>query len=120
MLGSPNLEYSTDYYNCQSFVKLQTLDQQHKTCSTLNKELNGTLQQEWNNCTIDNPLKNNPLWKSLDEDQKQTKINAMCCEEVLQCNNPNQWLKQHNYNVTCTYSGKGGDFPHFAVWVGVK
>lgn len=113
-LGFPNLRYTTDYYKSRTPVELPPLDQEHKTCETLNKEWKGELQREWHNCITDNPLKKEPSWENLKDDEKQAKINAMCCEEVLQCNNPNQWLKKHNYNVTCANLGNPPPFPHFA------
>jgi len=112
-LGFPNLGYATDYYKSQIPVELPPLNQEHKTCETLNKEWKGNLQREWDNCTIDNTIKKDLSWKDLNDDEKQDKINAMCCENILQCNNPNQWLKKHNYNVTCADLGKPSPFPHF-------
>jgi hypothetical protein len=134
-LGFPNLEYATNSHKFQTPVELPPLNQEHKTCERLNKEWKGELKSVWHNCVTSKRLKKNPEWKDLSDDDKRTKINGVCCEEVLQCNNPNQWLnnegiKSNGQTITCPNLGKPSPFPHFGdirpqasvqnIWWGIK
>ena len=45
------------------------------------------------------------LWKTCNK-------STNCCSKVLQCNNPNEWLKKNNFNDRCTINQPTG--PHFS------
>ena len=100
------------------YVKINYEYQQNKTCDQLDKEWNkgitpSSLRNEWNNCT-DSPIKDkDPIWKKLNPYERQKNTNLLCCKEVLQCNNPNEWLKKNNIQFSCPDSGQPSPYPHF-------
>ena len=84
------------------------------TCEGLDKRWKGRLKRSWNNCSTNNIITKDPEWKELSATQKQAKINTMCCEKVMQCSNPNEWLQNNNINVTCVGSSAPNQ-PHFGL-----
>jgi len=107
----------------------------YPTCDKLEKKWAGSkstnLRQEWTNCaTLANPISKDPEWGDFTDKEKMEKINSYCCELVMQCSDPNEWLEKNNIKqgMTCTVS-KEPDRPHFNVfavrkmhkmWTGVK
>lgn len=69
-----------------------------------------TLHDSWNFCVSGLEKNKNPEWKDLDDKQKQQNQNDLCCKEILQCKNPNDWLKHKKINVTCPSHNV---YPHF-------
>jgi len=89
------------------------LEQQNKSCDQLNSDWNGELNTVWKNCVDDKKeMEGNRLWKKLGKQEKQNKMNAICCQEVLQCNNKNDWLQKNNYSYRCTIKEEPNQ-PHF-------
>ena len=90
----------------------------YPSCSELEKQWDHpdndlSLKREWNDCVTNNPLaQKNPEWKKLSDKSKQSKINQMCCDEVMQCKNPNGWLLKNNFDVKCNLESTP-DQPHF-------
>ena len=87
----------------------------YPTCDTLENQWNHqdkniSLKREWNDCVTNNTK--NPQWKKLSTKQQQSKVNQMCCEEVLQCSEPNKWLHKNNFDVTCNITSQPIQ-PHF-------
>ena len=89
----------------------------YNTCDQLDKDWHNStspssLYNEWNNCS-NSPIRDkDPLWNKLKAEEKQQKINLMCCKEVLQCANPNEWLETNNIQFRCPEE-KPVPFPHF-------
>lgn len=91
------------HYNNHIQLKSPPLDQLDKTCDFIDKK-------EWDVCS-NSPLKdNNILWHELSKEEKNYRMNLVCCNEVLQCNNPNEWLKKNNISFKCPEEKK---LPHF-------
>jgi hypothetical protein len=88
------------------------------TCNTLDKgwksdNSSTSLKNEWLNCvSVDNPLRKDPEWKELSDKEIQNNINIHCCNYVMQCKNPNEWLVKNKINVICPLETKP-NYPHF-------
>ena len=86
-----------------------------KTCEEIDREwkegsgVNKGLKYSWYNCIKDIKLKDNSMWKDLNKDAK---MNAHCCDTIMECNNKNEWLKSQKIDVLCPISKKP-DQPHF-------
>jgi hypothetical protein len=83
-----------------------------QSCQKYEKTWKDGLKSHWDNCTNNTPENKNPLWNELSDVQKQEKINVECCDEILQCKDPNTWLKNNNYKFRCPVREKP-NFPHF-------
>jgi hypothetical protein len=82
-------------------------------CDTLDKKWGEDgLKQVWNNCVENNPIKNDPEWKGKSKKTVDSKINSYCCEEVMQCCDPNDWFSKNSINVQCAIK-KDPDYPVF-------
>lgn len=66
------------------------------------KSKGGSLKNEWLGCTQDNPIRK----------YDPSKVIPTCCEEIMQCKNPNEWFQKNNINSTCIIHKKP-DQPHF-------
>jgi len=93
------------------------LKEQNISCKrydTYTRKLGGEpLLRGWKNCITDQ----RPQGKDLDtEEAKQRFLLDGCCNEVLQCNNPNEWLsknwKNNKFDLKCPKS-EPSPHPHF-------
>lgn len=87
------------------------------TCISLDEQWksnnSGTsLKNEWENCVNDDRMKKNPEWGDLSDKEIQNNINVRCCNYVMQCKNPNGWLKRNKINFKCPLETKP-NYPHF-------
>ena len=93
------------------------MDPQNKSCDQLDQQwqsglMPSSLLNEWKNCVNSPDRDKNILWKDLPLQERQQKMNLECCELVMQCNNPNDWLQKNNINFACPVQ-KQPDYPHF-------
>ena len=94
------------------------LNEKNTKCGALDtyiqNKLNGEpLIRQWKNCITDQ----RPKGKDLDtEEAKQRFLLSGCCNKVLQCNNPNQWIDKNwsdnKFGLSCPPPQKN-DHPHF-------
>lgn len=97
-------------------VNPDPLNEQNRSCKQYNQhilEIGGEpLRREWNNCINDQ----RPQGKDLvTQEQKQRFLMDGCCNKVLQCNNPNEWLAKNwdnKFDLKCPESAPS-PHPHF-------
>jgi hypothetical protein len=81
------------------------LDIQNTTCDQLDahvkRKYNDSLMQSWTNCMNHDDSDKNPERQDLNSDEKNALAVSDCCNQILLCNNPNDWLKKKNISAIC-------------------
>lgn len=99
MTGFPVLGKSFQYLLCNSQDPPKI---QNRTCDQLDAIMNHTLRSSWNNCMDTKKSdEENPELKYLKPKEKRAHAIGQCCNQILQCNNQNDWLKKKDIPVRC-------------------
>lgn len=73
------------------------------------KWTNISLDTTWKNCIEQNNFSKD---STMTDEEKKKQVTQVCCQQVLQCTDPNEWLKSKGYSGTCQVSQEP-DRPHF-------
>jgi hypothetical protein len=76
----------------------------YPSCNELNnrwEKETTTLKNQWRDCMGGTNMKNDPENMGLSKEDLIKKENTFCCNEVMQCDKPNDWFQQNNINAMC-------------------
>jgi len=92
------------------------LNEQNRSCNQyandIKEKSDEPLIRHWNNCINDDSQNRKDL---ITQEQKQRFLMYGCCKQILQCNNPNEWLAKNwdnKFGLKCPKS-EPSPHPHF-------